>query len=147
MVVNLGSQISVFVTSLVAAAQAPVHVNIPDETIDSLNDIGGDIEPECGICLVLKSNILRTRGTADPVTEEAGQHGAEILSSIDEVPSLSCIIVPVDALPESEPVWQDSKHIVKVICGFASAVLAWLWLDACLERFLLEVALDVKQVL
>ena len=147
MIVDLRAQIPVLVAAFIAPAEAPVHVDIPDETIDCLNHARHKVDPESSVWLVLEAHIFGASRTGQPEAKDTRQYGAEILARIHEVDPLAGVVIPIDALPEAEPVWQDAEHIIEVVRGGALTIFAQLGFDPRLKRFLLEVALDVKKVL
>ena len=143
MIVDFRAQIPILVTSFVAAAEAPIHVDVPNETIDCLDHCRDEIEPEGSVFFVFEANIAGSGRTTQPEGEKAGQHRAEILPSIDQVNSFARILIPIDTLPEAEPVGKDSEHIIEVEGRLALTILCWLRLDPRHELLLLIVALDV----
>ena len=52
MIVDLRTKESILVTFLIAAEEAPIHVNIPNKTVDSFNHGSRKIQPEPEICLI-----------------------------------------------------------------------------------------------
>ena len=93
------------VSSLLGSEKAPIHVIVPDSTIEGGNKVRDDIHPEFP--------LISGDGFLTAIHDENKRHHelGEILAGVVEVGIQSGIVVLVEALCKSEPEWEESHNM------------------------------------
>ena len=145
-IVHLVSQEAIWIALFVLSEKAPVHVDIPDKAIRSLNELAEHIEPEKLISLILEPRRT-ARLACQEVEDRGGDQASEVLQCVPEVDRVLpvTIVVFAEALHHPPPVRQEGHQPeVAIRCG----TLIRLWgRPSSVKARASDVALDACNVL
>lgn len=108
-----------WVTTPIAATQAPIHVDVPDEAVYRFDHSDSEVGQENGIWFVPQA--LPLRSSMDPDDQHAWQDRTEIFSGVDQVNLSFRLAILVQTLCKSEPEGQYAACEIEAVCCCALA--------------------------